>query len=43
MMQSAVQHFHNLRAEGMPYMDALRSTAFRFGVLWFDLEKAVSA
>lgn len=43
MLQTAVQHFYTLRAEGMPYMDALRSTAFRFGVLWIDLEREVSA
>jgi hypothetical protein len=43
MMQQAVQHFHTLRSEGMMYGDALRSSAFRFGVLWLDLERAVSA
>lgn len=43
MMQNAVQNFLALRREGMPYGDALRSSAFRFGVLAIDLERAVSA
>lgn len=43
MMQTAVSHFRSLRREGMPYGDALRSAAFRYGVLALDLERAVSA
>lgn len=42
-MNEAVKHFLALRAEGMAYGDALRSAAFRFGVLWMDLEKAVAS
>lgn len=42
MMQQAVRHFFTLRAEGLPYFDALRSAAFRYGVLVIDLERATS-
>lgn len=43
MMQTAVSHFFTLRSEGLPYFDALRSAAFRFGVLAIDLERAVAS
>lgn len=42
MLNTAITHFRNLLDQGMPYKDALRSTAFRFGVSAAELEQGSS-